>query len=134
MKRYLRIGELASQMGLNPKTIRYYEELGILNPVRGGNGYRFFPVEDAAQLRFVLRAKKFGLTLTEIKGLLDYARSNRCGTVKSSLRKLVRERIAEIDARMQELADLRKDLQSFIQGDQEGLETDPSPDGDCACI
>lgn len=64
MKQYLRIGELASQMGLNPKTIRYYEEFGILNPVRGGNGYRLFSVEDAAQLRFVAYTNI--ATLTEI--------------------------------------------------------------------
>lgn len=134
MREYLRIGELASRLSLNPKTLRYYEELGIVNPLRGDNGYRLFSAEDAAQLRFVLRAKNFGLTLGEIRDLLDFARSNRCETVKSSLRTLVRGKIAAIDARMQEMAELRKDLESFLQGDEGRTETQASSKGECACI
>ncbi len=133
-KEYLRIGELASRLGLNPKTIRYYEDLGIVNPVRESNGYRLFSAENADQLRFVLRAKNFGLTLIEIKELLEYARLNRCETVKGSLRKLVMEKITMIEGRIQELIDLKKNLESFLKTEEGVLANPPTPDGDCSCI
>ncbi|MEW6226861.1 MAG: MerR family transcriptional regulator [Bacillota bacterium] len=134
MKEYLRIGELASRLRLNPKTIRYYEQLGIVSPDRGDNGYRLFSPDDAAQLRFVLRAKNLGLTLSEIKNLLEHARTKRCETVRSSLRELVLQKIAEIEARIQELVSLRKDLESWLQTDQGTLANPPSPAGECACV
>ncbi|MEW6114783.1 MAG: MerR family transcriptional regulator [Thermodesulfobacteriota bacterium] len=134
MAEYLRIGQLASRLCVNPKTIRYYEQLGIVSPKRGENGYRLFSPDDAAELRFVLRAKNLGLTLSEIKGLLEYARSGRCETVRSSLRELVLQKIAEIEARIGELTCLREELESWLQTDQGGLADHPSPVRECACV
>jgi len=131
---YLRIGQLASRLGVNPKTIRYYEQLGIVSPKRGENGYRLFSPDDAAELRFVLRAKDLGLTLSEIKGLLEYARSGRCETVRSGLRGLVLQKIAGIEARIGELTSLRKELESWLQTDQGALADRPSPAGECVCV
>ena len=60
----------------------------------------------------MLRAKNLGLALSEIKGLLEYARSKRCETVRTSLWELVLQEIARIEARIEELTSLRKDLES----------------------
>lgn len=74
--RLMRIGELAAELGLNPKTIRYYEEIGLLpEPRRTQAGYRLYDAADRERLRFILKAKAVGLTLEEIKLVLD-VRSN----------------------------------------------------------
>lgn len=134
MEEYLRIGQLAARLNLNPKTIRFYEQLGLVDPARDDNGYRLFSPDDAARLRFILRAKNFGLKLSEIGDLLAYARSSRCQAVKSSLRRLARQKIAEIDARMQELAYLKKDLESLLRPEQGEQGNHLSPNGDCSCL
>lgn len=63
----LRIGQLAAELGLNPKTIRYYEAIGLLpEPRRTPAGYRCYDAGDRERLRFVARAKSLGLSLKEI--------------------------------------------------------------------
>jgi len=63
MDRYLRIGEVAKKTGLNPKTIRYYEEIGLIPPPRQSEarffsaGYRLFTREDVERLELIKRAK-----------------------------------------------------------------------------
>ncbi len=66
----LRIGALAADLGLNPKTIRYYEEIGLLPvPQRTGAGYRQYSAADRERLRFI-KAKVIGFTLREIREIL----------------------------------------------------------------
>jgi DNA-binding transcriptional MerR regulator len=70
----LKIGELARQTGLSIKTIRYYESRGLLEQLpRTEGGYRLYGPEEIARLRFVQRAKLLGLTLEEIRELVDLA-------------------------------------------------------------
>ena len=67
----LRISQLASEFGLNPKTIRYYEEIGLLSaPKRSEAGYRLYGSPDRERLAFIQKAKAIGLSLTEIRELL----------------------------------------------------------------
>jgi len=69
---FVKIGELARQAGVNTKTIRYYEEIGVLPPPeRAANGYRDYGGEAVGRLRFVRDAQATGLTLTEIASILD---------------------------------------------------------------
>ncbi|MCH8991615.1 MAG: heavy metal-responsive transcriptional regulator [Acidobacteria bacterium] len=68
----MRIGELAQEIGVNTKTIRYYEDIGVLPPPdRAPNGYRDYGGEAVGRLRFVRDAQATGLTLTEIASILD---------------------------------------------------------------
>jgi DNA-binding transcriptional MerR regulator len=70
----LKIGELARQTGLTIKTIRYYERRGLLEqPLRTEAGYRLYGPEDVARLQFIQRAKLLGLTLEEIRELVELA-------------------------------------------------------------
>ncbi|KAB8333779.1 heavy metal-responsive transcriptional regulator [Scytonema tolypothrichoides VB-61278] len=67
----LRIGQLATTVGLNPKTIRYYEQLGLLpSPARTPTGYRLYEPVDVERLHFIRKAKALGLSLTEIGEIL----------------------------------------------------------------
>jgi DNA-binding transcriptional MerR regulator len=72
--RRLKIGELAHQTGLSIKTVRYYEQRGLLEqPPRTEGGYRLYGPEEVARLRFVQRAKLLGLPLEEIRELVGLA-------------------------------------------------------------
>ncbi len=70
--RALQIDELAQALGLNPKTIRYYEEISLLSPPhRSAKGYRLYTAHDAIYLRFLLKAKTLGLRSKKSARLLS---------------------------------------------------------------
>ena len=69
---HLRIGELAKQTNLAVGTLRYYSDLGLLQPVqRGDNGYRYYSQDATKQVEFIKKAQAIGFTLEEIKTILD---------------------------------------------------------------
>jgi DNA-binding transcriptional MerR regulator len=106
---HLHIGELASELGLNPKTIRYYEEIGLLPaPQRNANGYRVYGAADRDRLRFIAKAKTIGLTLQEIGEILALrdAGSEPCERV----RELIDGKLAAVDEQLRQLTELRRDL------------------------
>jgi DNA-binding transcriptional MerR regulator len=105
----MRIGELAGELGLNPRTIRYYEGIGLLpQPDRTGGNYRAYRREDVERLRFIKAAQRLGLTLDEIREVLAFAERGvpPCGFVRERLRR----EVAAIDARIAELQALRGEL------------------------
>ena len=108
-----RIGQLAGELGINPKTIRYYEELGLLAPAaRNATGYRQYTGREREVLRFVIKAKASGLTLAEIGAILALRRAGEepCTHVRSMLdRKLaaVEEQLRALSAFRDELLALR---------------------------
>ena len=105
----MRIGELAERVGVNPKTIRFYEGRGLLpDPVRLASGYRDYGAEDEARLRFVKTAQRLGFSLDEIAEILSFKeRGERpCGYVLSVLD----AQVANLDRRIGELVGLRADL------------------------
>lgn len=110
MSELLSIGAVAKRLGINPKTIRYYENLGLISPFRGQNGYRVFTPGDEHKLVFVKRAKMLGFTLNEIGEILQDVQSGACETTKSQLQDLIRLKIQEIDYQLKEL----KFLKSFL--------------------
>ena len=109
MRDGMRIGELAARFDLNPKTIRYYEEIGLL-PRAGRNesGYRRYDARDVERLGFIRRAKTLGLSLDEIRDILSVQEegSPPCDQVLS----LIDTKISAIDRRMTELAVFRTEL------------------------
>ena len=105
----MQIGELAAQVGLNPKTIRYYEEIGVLPPPqRTPTGYRLYTAEARERLQFIGQAKAVGLTLGEIRDILTLKHTGQipCTHVLA----LVAEKIAAIDAQLRTLSDMRQEL------------------------
>jgi len=107
MERGWLIGELSTQAGVSPQTIRFYEREGLLAPPqRNKSGYRLYPAESLTQLLFIQHSKQFGLTLEDIKHLVNLQTQgvNPCG----SFRRLVQERL-------QTLAQQAKQLQAAHQ-------------------
>lgn len=126
MSRCLRIGEVAKVVGLNPKTIRYYEEIGLLPHARRseavhGNGYRLYAREDVQRLEFIRRAKLMDLSLTEIRDLVATAEQGCCSSVNPKLARIVEQKLGEIDQRISDLEALRKMLRRLKQQFREAL-------------
>ncbi|SLN14013.1 HTH-type transcriptional regulator HmrR [Pseudoruegeria aquimaris] len=67
----MNIGEVASRSGLPPKTIRYYEDIGLVRPQRGSNGYRAFRETDLHKLIFLGRARALGFSIEDCRVLLS---------------------------------------------------------------
>ena len=108
------IGELAKEVHLNPKTIRYYEDIGLLSlPRRSESGYRLYSGKEIERLRLVTRAKLLGLSLAEIKELVDYAIDGRCKALERRLLSLVETKLGEIDRKMQDLVVFREELTRY---------------------
>lgn len=119
MSRVLRIGEVARKTGLNPKTIRYYEEIGLIPPPgrkEGGwvsRGHRLFTADDLSRLEFIKRARLLDLSLKEIGDLLASVRQGCCSSVQPRFSALVEAKIAETDRKLADLHRLRKDLEGL---------------------
>lgn len=105
----MRIGELAAQVGVNPKTVRYYECIGLLpTPERTSAGYRVYGEGDRERLGFIKAAQRLGMRLDEIAEVLALRDADRrpCGYVRTVLH----EHVTDIDARIAELQRLRGQL------------------------
>ena len=123
----MRIGELAERVGVNPKTIRYYEDIGVLpDPERLASGYREYTDDDVDRLRFIRTAQRLGLSLSEISEILGFReRAERpCDYVLGVLDR----QVADLDRRMAEMAELRRELID-LKAQADRLPSDPS----CYC-
>lgn len=109
MEKQVTIGKLAARLALNPRTIRFYEQAGVLpKPVRTESGYRLYGPTDEERLRFVKTAQRLGLTLGEIKEVLAFR--DRGQPPCRYLAGVIERRLAEIDERMRELKALGREL------------------------
>ena len=107
----LKIGELARQTGLSIKTVRYYERRGLLEqPPRTEGGYRLYGLEEVARLRFVQRAKLLGLTLEEIRVLVELAARCNEGEIVPRLEEVLEAKLEETERKMAELSAFRQNL------------------------
>ncbi|TIX45406.1 MAG: MerR family transcriptional regulator, partial [Mesorhizobium sp.] len=70
----MNIGSAAEKSGLPPKTIRYYEDIGLLRPDRADNGYRDYSTADVHRLRFLQRSRSLGFSVEECRQLLSLYR------------------------------------------------------------
>lgn len=126
----MRIGELAAQLGINPRTIRYYEGIGLLPAAdRTGANYRRYQAGDADRLTFIKTAQRLGLSLDEIREILALRDRGEapCGYVR---RVLARE-LDAIDDRIAELRTLRGEL---VKLEALADQLPPSPAGYCRLI
>lgn len=109
----LRIGQVATRAGLNPKTLRYYEGLGLLPaPFREANGYRRYPVETLDILKFIRQAQGLGFTLGEIREVLAIRRRGEAPC--SHVRQLLRLKAAELDRKLADLHALRRRIRQSL--------------------
>ena len=108
------IGVVSSQTDFSIDTIRYYEKLGLVEkPVRSEGGFRLYPQEAVEKLRFIKKAQALGLTLKEIKGIMQSSEEGLkpcCDLV----RKLFTRKIEEFTAKIRELQTTKRGLESLL--------------------
>lgn len=125
MTQRLKIGEVAKTSGLPVKTIRYYEEIGLLSPAveRSQGQYRLFDASVLNRLAFIRRSQTLGLNLKEIQQILAVHDHGElpCDQAKQHLE----AKVAEISQQIDTLITLRAELQGILSGWQE----QPAPDG-----
>lgn len=125
----MNIGQAAEASGLPAKTIRYYEDIGLVpSPARRDSGFRDYGDRDVHLLRFVARARSLGFTVEECRQLLALwqDQDRAAGDVK----RLTEERIALIDDKIAQLQDLRASLSHLARSCRGGNRPDcPILDG-----
>lgn len=118
----MRIGDLATASGLTTKTIRFYEQAGLLPaPPRTPSGYRDYPKQTATRLAFIRDAQGAGLTLAEIRSILTVRDTGQapCAHVTA----LIDQRLDDIERRLDELAKTREVLRGLAR---RAAATDPA--------
>ena len=109
------IADVASEFGVTTRTIRYYEELGLLQPQRTASNIRVFGAADCAKLKLVIRGKQYGFNLDEIKEMVLLFDQDRTG-----LRQLERtieygsERVTEVDLKIRELQEMKLEMELLL--------------------
>ena len=108
----MNIAEAASRSGLPSKTIRYYEEIGLIRPHRGANGYRDFSEADSHKLAFLARARGLGFSIEDCRALLALYedRERASGDVK----RLAQAHLDDIDRKLRELEEMRATLSTLV--------------------
>ena len=131
--RFMRIGQLAAQTGFSVRTIRFYEQAGLLlAPERTPAGYRLYDQDAVTRLRFVRSAQALGLSLAEIADVLrvrDYQ-----GPPCTYVAELIETHISALDDRIKELAALRDDLRARLPLNAEPEPSRCQPDQVCYLI
>ncbi len=112
----MRIGELAQIAGVTPRTIRYYENLGLLSPnEREGKGFRYYSQTEVAKLQKIDCLKSLGLTLSEITTVIDLYFQDSTGIRgKQKILEILQFHLQETDEKLAALRDFRSDLELNI--------------------
>lgn len=104
----MNIGQAAERSGLPTKTIRYYEDIGLLKPARRANGFRDYADRDVHELRFVARARSLGFGVEECRHLLElYRDKNRAS---AEVREKAANHIMSIRSKIVELQSMEVTL------------------------
>jgi Cu(I)-responsive transcriptional regulator len=106
------IGDVAKTTGLPTKTIRYYEDIGLVKPMRDTNGYRVFRDTDVHQLVFLARARGLGFSIEDCRTLLAlWADGDRAS---SDVRQIALAHLKAIDAKIADLNAMRGTLDGLV--------------------
>ena len=133
------IGDAAAASGLPVKTIRYYEEIGLIpRAVRTkggarGNGRRIYNDAYVGRLRFIHHARLLGLSLADIRELLALAEAKGCPSRQPEYRKVLQRHVNEIDDRVRHLLGLRAAIEGLMAPARHGNAAECSWDT-CACM
>jgi DNA-binding transcriptional MerR regulator len=108
-KNHYTISELAREFEISTRTIRYYEEVGLLSPKRTPGNQRIFTRKDRARLKLILRGKRLGFRLEEIKEMIDMYDVSEPEQIKLTL-KYGEKKLKEIEEKIEELKALKEDI------------------------
>ena len=115
----MNISEAAAESGVPAKTIRYYEEIGLVRPPRLANGYRVFGTAELAALAFVGRARSLGFSVEDCRALLALERNE--SRHSQDVKAIAAGHLTRIEAKIAELEEMRARLKPLVtrcHGDQ----------------
>ena len=108
----MNIGTAAKRTGLPTKTIRYYEDIGLIRPARDTNGYRDFSESDVHKLAFLGRARSFDFSIEDCRSLLAlYEDDTRAS---GDVKRIAQVHLDRIDAKLAQLEEMRRTLASLV--------------------
>jgi len=120
---YYTISQLAEQFDVSTRTIRYYEERGLISPIRTESGQRLYTKKDCAVLKLILRGKRFGFSLEEIHEMISLFDSDRTG--RKQLEKTIaygEQKLKEVTERIEDLMQLKQEMESILADFRERLQ------------
>ncbi|MBY5971173.1 Cu(I)-responsive transcriptional regulator [Ferrimonas balearica] len=108
----MNIGDVARRSGLPAKTIRYYEDIGLIRPKRSENGYRSFREQDLHKLAFLGRARALGFTIDDCRTLMALYEDE--GRESAQVKRLAEEHLKQIDEKIAQLQSMRTTLDHLV--------------------
>jgi Cu(I)-responsive transcriptional regulator len=108
----MNVGDAAVRSGLPAKTIRYYEEIGLIAPARAGNGYRDYSSDDIHRLAFLRRARNLGFSIDDCRQLMALYRDR--SRASHDVREIAAAHVSAIEEKVRELQSMRATLQKLI--------------------
>jgi len=108
----MNVGAAARRSGLPAKTIRYYEDIGLISPARAGNGYRDYSGDDIHRLAFLRRARGLGFSIEQCRQLMELYRDR--GRASHDVREIASNHVTAIEEKIRELETMRATLRALI--------------------
>jgi Cu(I)-responsive transcriptional regulator len=108
----MNVGDAAQRSGLPSKTIRYYEEIGLIAPDRAANGYRSYSDDDIHRLAFLRRARGLGFSIEDCRQLMALYRDRH--RASHDVRQIAEAHVVAIEEKLRELQSMRATLQTLI--------------------
>jgi len=109
----MNIGDVSTRSGLPAKTIRYYEDIGLVKPLRDTNGYRAFRLQELHKLSFLGRARALGFTIEDCRALLAlYEDDSRAS---SDVKQIAEEHLVKIEQKIADLMSMRDTLSELVE-------------------
>ncbi|PCH70978.1 MAG: Cu(I)-responsive transcriptional regulator [Rhodobacteraceae bacterium] len=110
----MNIGDVSRLSGLPAKTIRYYEDIGLVSPLRSDNGYRSFRKSDLHKLAFLGRARSLGFSIDDCRNLMAlYDDKTRAS---ADVKTIAQEHLKRIEQKLRELSEMQGTLTHLIKG------------------
>jgi len=107
------ISEIAKTLKLTTRTIRHYEEIGLIKSIRLKNNYRFYDIKNIDRLRFLTRARKLGFSLKECEELIKLFDNNERKSV--NVRNIAKNKLKKINIQLKDLKDLKESLEWLVK-------------------
>ncbi|WP_300438168.1 Cu(I)-responsive transcriptional regulator [uncultured Mameliella sp.] len=108
----MNIGEVAERAGLPAKTIRYYEDIGLVKPPRDANGYRAFRESDLHKLAFLARARALGFSIEDCRVLVGLYQDDH--RASADVKRVAEEHLTRIDEKIAQLQGMRDTLATLV--------------------
>ena len=108
----MNIGEVSKRAALPAKTIRYYEEIGLVTPPRDANGYRAFRETDVHKLAFLARARALGFPIEDCRALLELYEDDQRSSFE--VKRIAKGHLDQIEAKISDLRDMRDTLAHLV--------------------